>query len=89
MSSSSSETTPPRRMDILKIPTNIILHALLFVCVLSLRDVIKASFDRIPIPRSNIAWMWFQALVQITIGFGVITILAYYGWVDHRTFING
>jgi hypothetical protein len=85
-----TETVPRKRVgEFLKVPTHIMLHALLFVCVLSLRDVIKATLDRIPIPNTNIAWLWLQALIQIAIGFGIISVLAYYGWVDHRSFING
>jgi hypothetical protein len=86
-----AETVPRKRQirNIFKVPVHIILHALLFVCVLSLRDVIAETLDRIPIPKTNIAWMWMQALVQISIGFGIITVLAYYGWVDQGSFING
>jgi len=85
------ETVPRKQRvkDVLQVPTHIILHALLFVCVLSLRDVIKETLDRIPIPKTNIVWMWFQALVQISIGFGIITVLAYYEWVDQGSFVNG
>ena len=85
-----SDTTPRKRIkDVLAVPTRIILQALLFVCVLSLRDVIKATLDHIPIPKTNIAWLWMQALVQIAIGFGIITLLSYYGWVDRRAFLDG
>jgi hypothetical protein len=85
-----SEVVPRKRtMGMLKIPIHILLQALLFVCVLSLRDVIKDTLDRIPIPKTNILWMWMQVLVQISIGFGIITIFSYYGWADQHNFING
>ena len=74
---------------VLQIPKHILLHAFLFVCVLSLRDVIKATLDLIPIPSSNICWMWFKTALQISIGIGIVFVLAYNGWVDPSVFKNG
>ena len=57
--------------------------------MLSLRDVIKATLDLIPIPCSNIYWMWVTTVLQILIGLGIVFVLAYNGWVDPVVFKNG
>ena len=84
--------TPPsadHMQAVLQIPKHILLHAFLLVCVLSLRDVIKATLDLIPLPNSNIYWMWLKTVLKIFIGIGIVFVLAYNGWVDPSVFKNG
>lgn len=76
-------------VQVLQIPKHILLHAFLFVCVLSLRDVIKATLDLLPVSETNILWMWIKTILQLSIGLLLITILAYNGWVDLSVFQNG
>ena len=75
--------------EVMQIPKHILLHAFLFVCVLSLRDVIKATLDLIPMPGTNIYWMWFKTILQICMAIGTVFILAYNGWIDPTVFKNG
>jgi hypothetical protein len=72
-----------------EIPMYIVLHAFMFVCVLSLRDVIRATLDLVPIPKTGIYWMWFETILQIAIGCTIIAILSHCEYVDPRSFING
>ena len=75
--------------EVMQIPKHILLHAFLFVCVLSLRDVITATLNLIPIPNTNIYWMWFKTILQIFFALGIVFILAYNGWIDASVFRNG
>jgi hypothetical protein len=75
--------------EVMQIPKHILLHAFLFVCVLSLRDVITATLDLIPIPKTNIYWMWFKTILQISLALGMVFVLAYNGWIDPSVFTNG
>jgi hypothetical protein len=75
--------------EVMQIPKNILLHAFFFVCVLSLRDVITATLDLLPIPNTNIYWMWFKTILQILLALGIVFILAYNGLIDPSVFRNG
>ena len=72
-----------------EIPIHIVLHAFMFVCVLSLRDVIKATLNLLPFPKTNIYWMWFETVMLITAGCIIISMLANRDYIDPLTFRNG
>lgn len=71
---------------VLKLPAYFLANALMFVCVLSLRDTLKSTVDMIPFPDSNLYWLWLETFIYITIGFVLIYILAYFDLVDPKSF---
>ena len=77
------------RRHVWEIPMHIVLHAFMFVCVLSLRDAIKATLNLIPFPKTSIYWMWFETLMQIAVGCCIIAIFAYGDFIDPQSFTNG
>ena len=72
---------------ILTLPTQIVLQALLFVCVLSLRDAMKQTLQLLPLPKHNVACVWLVAMVQIGFALLVLLTLTWLDWIDPDRFI--
>jgi hypothetical protein len=75
--------------QILNMPTHILVHALLFVCILALRDVIKQTMQSLNLPAHTLLWAWLSAGFQILMALLVLTVLASIGLVDPLRFTMG
>jgi len=75
--------------QVLNIPTHILVHALLFVCILTLRDVIKQTIVHLGLPTHTLLWAWLSTSVQILLALLVLTVLASFGLVDPKRFTMG
>jgi len=58
----------------------------MFVCVLTLRDTLKATVDEIPFPNSTLSWQWLETVIYISVGFILIYLLAHFDLVDPKVF---
>ena len=72
---------------LLTLPTQIVIQALLFVCILSLRDAMKQTLQLMPLPTHNVGCVWLVALVQIGCALLVLLSLTWLDWIDPDRFI--
>ena len=70
------------------LPTQIAVQALLFLCILSLRDAMKQTFLLLPIPTHSIAWVWAMATFQIGVALLILLLLTWCNWIDPEKFIT-
>lgn len=64
-----------------QMPIHVIVHAMMFVVVLSVRDAITRTLELIPFPEDNVWWRWVIAMVHILIAFLILSILMKRKWI--------
>jgi len=64
-----------------QMPIQVIVHAMMFVVVLSVRDAITRTLELIPFPQDNVWWRWAIAILHIFIAFVILAILMKGKWM--------